>query len=84
MDSGVGAEFDSDDGIKFGIDNKYNMGSSEYFFDSFNYGKTVVSLIDEPTKKMELYFIYMRLAEKLILVLEEFLVEVLVYPLVVG
>ena len=43
VDDGVG----SADGITFGIDDFYDMGSSGGLFDGFNVEKPVVSFMDE-------------------------------------
>ena len=45
VDSDVGARVDSADGIKFGIYNDFNLGSSDYYFDYLNNGNHVRSLL---------------------------------------
>ena len=40
VDRGVGAENVSADGLKFWIDDVYDMGSSDVFFDGFSIGNS--------------------------------------------
>ena len=47
MERGVGYGFDSADRITFEIYDDSDMGSSNFFFGSFNYGKLLVFLLEK-------------------------------------
>ena len=64
--------------MTFGVGNECYLAYSSALFYGSNYGKLVGSLIDKPPGKLvDLYLIYLRLAETLMLRLKEVIVDTL-------